>query len=460
MYNIFVDITIPKLTHKEKYKVTVKPQLKSQNEINATEKEIIFTAKNFNIIIDEDFSDDRFVVGEKVPEISGIQFRSGNTYTNNTKVGVTENGTKYLRVSPVELGKSEQINIIFSNLTEGCPVIEFKVRRGGDATLEPRMGMLNGVNGTYGGVIGKEHTDAKTDADGFAYYKVIISKSEKGFYQLELHYTNNEGAEVTKVMNLDPKEITSLSWYNVVQFYQASGELSPDNYIDLSYICYYILNEPKVEESNLETLDIENDETVTVKFNEKIKENTITEDTVKLINKETNQITPWTFISYNAKTKIASFKVDKEYLEYDTEYEISFHNIETEDGKIAIETEDGIKKLAGKYTFKTPSLDVTLSDASFSKSASGVNFSTTVYSKKAAEVKFIAVLYDTNKRTVQVKPENVTFASADTEIGKPVNILMDYPDIEAGYKLKVIAVENDNGNLKPIKKVPSEYLVQ
>lgn len=444
--DIFVDITIPKLQHREKYKVSVKSGLKSLNQIAATEREFVFTAQKAGMLIDEDFQGNEFVVGQKSPQISGIKFTSKhvNYSSEYIKVGKTDSGTKYLRLSPVELGKSEAIDLLFSDFSEGFPVIEFKVRRGGDESLEPRMGMLNGVNGTYAGIVGKEYSDADKDADGFASYKVIIKKNSAGYYQYEVYYTSN-GVEKMQEVKFDHKMITSISVYNIVQFYQPSGTISPENYIDISYIGHYILNEPKVTESNLTTFNTESDDTVTVTFNDKIKEDSISADTVKLINKETNKVIPWTFVSYNAQTKIATFKVDKAYLEYATEYEIDC---------FGTQTEDGIKNATStKTTFETPSLDVTLSAIS----CTYPSFSATVDSTKATEVKFIAVLYDLNSRAVEVKEDTVTLTAPGSDTA---SITMNYPSVKSGYKLKVIAVENDNGNLKPIKKIPLEYFVE
>lgn len=452
--NRFVDITIPKLNHREKYKITVKPDLKSQNNIPATETEIKFTAKMTGVIIDEDFQGPEFVVGQQTPEIPGIQFISGhvNYARTNIKVGKTDSGTKYLRLSPVEINKSEAISITFNDFSEGCPVIEYKVRIGGEDSIEPRMGMLNKVNGTYLATVtnpiklGGNLVD--TDAEGFAFFKVIIKKNKSGYYYYEVYYTSG-GEEKMYEVSFDSKMISTISVYNIIQYYQTAGTVSPDNYLDLSYVCHYILNEPKVADSNLTSFNTQTDDTVTVTFNEKIKASTINKDTVKLINKETEAVIPWTFVSYNEATKTASFKVSESYLEYATQYDIDC---------LGVETEDGIKNAVSMLsTFETPALDVTLQGSSFSNSASGISFSTTVNSEKAAEVKLIAVLYDLNLRAVQVKEEPVSLATPGSATA---NILMDYPSIESGYTLKVIAVENDNGNLKPIRKIPLEYQVQ
>lgn len=452
--DVFVDITIPKLQHRQKYKITVKPDLKSQNSISATEREIIFTAKMSGVLIDEDFMGDEFVVGQQSPEIPGIQFISGhvNYARTNIKVGKTDSGTKYLRLSPVEVRKSEAINIIFSDFSGGCPVIEYKIRIGGDDSIEPRMGMLNSTNGTYLATITNpikiSGNLVDTDLEGFASFKVIIKKNKSGYYYYEVYYTSG-GEEKMQEVSFDHKMITTISLYNIIQYYQTDGAVSPENYIDISYICHYILNEPKVAESNLTTFNTESDDTVTVTFNDKIKEDSISADTVKLINKETDKVIPWNFVSYNPETKTASFKVNNAYLEYAAQYDIDC---------FGTQTEDGIKNAASMVSsFETPALDVTLQGSSFSKSESGISFSTTVDSEKAAEVKLIAVLYDLNLRAVQVKEETV---SLTTQKSADVNILMDYPSVETGYKLKVIAVENDEGNLKPIIRMPLEYIVQ
>ena len=286
------------------------------------------------------------------------------------------------------------------------------------------------------------------DDDGFAFFKVIIRKNSAGYFQYDLYYTSG-GEEKMYEVKFDDKKITSVSLFNIIQYYQTKGTVSSENYLDLAYIGYYTLDEPSVVESSLTTFNTATDENVTVTFGDKMNEDSISADTVKLINNETGSVIPWKFISYNALTKTASFKIDKSYLEYETEYAIDCFGTETEKGvKNSVST---------KTTFETPSLDITLSSNSFSKSESGVNFSTTVYSTKAAEVKFIAVLYDLDSRAVQVKEQPVSF----TDPGRNnVSILMDYPSIEEGFKLKVIALENDNGNLKPIKKKPLEYPVR
>ena len=451
--DIFVDITLPKLKHREKYKITVKPDLKSQNQISATETELKFTAKMAGVIIDEDFQGDEFVVGQKSPNISGIQFMSGHTNgaSTNIKVGKTDSGTKYLRLSPVEMKKSEAINIVFSNFTGGCPVIEYKIRIGGDDSTEPRMGMLNSTNGTYLATItnpiklGGNIVD--TDAEGFASFKVIIKKNKNGYYYYEVHYTSGGEEKITEV-SFDSKMITTITQYNIIQYYQTNGAISPDNYVDLAYVCHYILNEPKVADSNLTSFNTQTDDTVTVAFNEKIKASTISKDTVKLINKETEAVIPWTFVSYNEATKTASFKVSESYLDYATQYYIDC---------LGVETEDGIKNAVSTVSsFETPALDVTLQGSSFSRSALGISFNTTVNSEKAAEVKLIAILYDSALRAVQVREDTVSLAAAGSDTA---SVLMDYSGMETGYTVKVIAAENDQGNLKPITKKPLEYRV-
>lgn len=451
--DIFIDITLPTLAHREKYKLTITSGLMSQNAIAATDTEIKYTARKGGFIIDEDFMGEQFVVGQKSPSISGIQFVSKhvNNSSEYIKVGQTEKGTKYLRLSPVELNKSEAINLMFNGVEEGCPVIEYKVRIGGDDSIEPRTGMLNGVNGTYlltltnpikfGGNI------IDTDEEGFAHFKTIIKKNKAGFYQYELHYTSG-GEEKVADISFDAKMVTTLSRYNIIQFYQTKGAVSPDNYLDLSYIGYYILNEPKVVDSNLTSFDTENDDTVTVTFNDPIKEETISEETVKLVNMKTDSVIPWEFVSYDAETKTAEFLVDSTYLDYDSEYAIDC---------LGTETEEGIKNaVTARATFATPALDPVFSRKAFSQTEAGISFSATVESEKKKEVNLVAVLYDLNSRAVQVKTSKVNVNSSSA----PAEILMDYPSIEAGYTLKVIAAENDNGNLKPITKMPLEYQVK
>jgi len=451
--DIFIDISYPKLQHRENYKITIKPGLKSLNEVPAEEREIKYSARGSGFIIDEDFQGNEFVVGQKSPQISGIQFVSNhvNYSSDYIKVGQTEKGTKYLRLSPVNMNKSESINILLDGVTEACPVVEYKIRVGGDDSIEPRMGMLNGVNGTYLYTLTNPIKTANglvdTDEEGFASFKVIIKKNKSGFYYYELHYTIG-GEEKVEDISFDAKKITKVDKYNVIQYYQTNGVVSSDNYIDLSYLCHYILNEPKVVESNLTTLDTESEDIVTVTFNEAMNESTIGADTVKLIDKKDDSSIPWTFVSYDAENKTASFRVDNKWLEYNADYDIDCYGVETE---------AGIKNAVSmKSTFSTAPLDITLSRKAFSQTDAGISFNATVDSEKSAEVKFIAVLYDLNKRAVQVKTQtvNVNAGSGSAEM------LMDYSDIKPGYTVKVIAAEIDEDNLKPITKLPLEYQVR
>lgn len=410
-------------------------------------------AEELNLIIDQSFDGADCIVGEHPPTFQNFTYRSFHISNSrqNFYIRETEKGTKYLTTCPTDFKKEESLSFRLNSGSEDCPVFELKMRVGKDIEGGPKIGRLNGVGNTEGPElkypmrINNDLVD--TDDEGFFSLKLIIKKSDAGYYYNTVYYTS-AGAEKSYEYPCDVRQITSVNTYMIFGYYQEQGVVSPDNNIDIAHIRHYVLNEPKAAESNLSSLDIKNEENVSVTFNEKIIPDSISENTVKLIDTETEEIIPWTFQSYDETAQTAVFKVGTTYLDYDKEYGIDCQGVITR---------QGIYNVAPCVSlFTTPPMGIRMSNPEFRKNGDGVSFSASFSSAETSDAVLLAVLYDETGRIRMVKEKKVKVTGGGSV---RADILLDYADIGQGYYINVICADNTSGILQPlIKTVLSEKM--
>ena len=474
-----VDLLFSNLQAEEKYKLAINGLLKSVNGYEVEEQEYVFTAKR-DYILNDDFSDDKYVVGEH-PTKDGIirYFSDGNWGSNNIEVCITDDGDKYLMLKSGVKDRDNFIDMTFDSPLEDQVVIsEMKVKTynilndtnvittpnslvrmycqenaispfviGGESSEGKFIGNITQPNLTYTTYVMSENT---RDANGFNDVRFVIKKNDSRKYCISMSdMHDSSGDEYLKT--IDPDSIDSSRVYGIaaVLLYptgdDAEKQIANDRYCLSSWKMYYAPR-PKIIYSDAEGLDPKS-ESFKIVFSDSIDVNSLKKGNIILRKKSDLQEIGLDVGEYNSETNTLEV-FPNEYLDYNEEYAVILNNVKSTLGAVSNESE---------YSFVTGRRSLYTDTVIPLQNINSVSFNTVVKNETNSKRNIVltAVIYNSTEQAVGA---NTVVAELGLGESLPMSVCIEKENIMPGYNAKLFAMEEFNGGLYSISDEPYVYV--
>lgn len=474
-----VNLLFPNLQTGEKYILAVNGLLKSANGYEAEKQEYVFTAKR-DYILDDDFSDDKYVVGEHPNEDGTIRyFSDGNWGSKNIEVCAADDGDKYLMLKSGVKDKDNFIDMTFDSPLENRVVIsEMKLKTYntlsdnnvittpnslirmychenaispfvicGESSEGKFVGNVTQPNMTYTTYVMSDNT---RDANGFNDVRFVIKKNDSGKYCVSMSdMHDSEGDEFLKT--IDPDSIDSSRIYGVaaVLLYptgdDAENQIANDRYCLSSWKMYYA-PQPKIIYSDADGMDPKS-ASFKIVFSDDVDVNSLKKGNIILRKKSDSRDIGLDIGEYNSKTNTLEV-FPNEYLDYNEEYEVILSGVKSTLG--AVSNESGYSFVTGKRSLYADTVIP-------AQNVNSVSFSTVVKNETNSKRNIVlaAVIYNS---TGQAVGANTVAAEIYSGESLPMSVCIEKENIMPGYNAKLFSMEEFDGGLYSISDEPYAYV--
>ena len=477
------EIKFGRLQEGAHYKLRIIQDLKSLNGISCVPYEKSFTATT-DYIFYEDFMDDAYVIGENPPADRGIEYISPILEETENKVTeVVGNSAsmvvcgdsefKYISMNGNgQINKNSKINVRFPEMIdEDIFVVDLKVRpaaKEGIENIAPReimvtfnqdsaqtnvLTMANGYierSPNAPGNVKKTFSEDTKDKNGFYDLRFTYKKDAGGIYSITVSNINSDADGQTTI---EPKNITTaISSFQIVHIYPQDTIQAASVMSEIAKIAVYVPEEPNILYSNVGMLERNEDEFF-VAFSDDMDEESFEKNTFALKNAE-GKYADIEFLRYDADERRAYISLN-EYLNYNSDYELSVSGVNTAEGKSAdispYEFTTAPSKIVAEFAGFKDEMDnsvTTLDNINGLKAYFNIKNNSEI----SAICRVALVIYDSEGRVVKIILNGDDSALVDNSTSKMLSVETANGDLPQGAKVKAFVwAEESNGAISLIK---------